>query len=346
MKSSCREDKEQTNKMAVVYVREQGAVVRKHNEGLRVTEGERELFRMPLANLEQLIIMGNAQVTTQAAIMLIRAGVDVVFLSLYGKYRGRLSANESKLAELRHQQLRLCDDPAKSLGLAGSIVAGKINNQRVVLARRAQEDADAARSLAGMLNMLQRASQAADLDQLRGFEGKAAAFYFEGVRTFFPADWGFQKRDYYPPPDPANALMSFAYTLLLKDVEAKIQLVGLDPYLGFFHTLGYNRPALALDLMEEFRPSVADIVVLTLVRSGAITLADFERTNDPDLPVRMGRDAVDQVVRAYEARMEDRIYHPLANGQTEFRRVIELRARAIARVVRGEADRYDPLLIQ
>lgn len=332
--------------MSVIYVREQGAVVRKHGEGLRVTEGERETFKIPLANVEQLIMMGNAQLTTPAAVMLLNAGVDVVFMSRYGKYRGRLVAMESKFAELRHQQLRLCDNPAKSLSLAARIVEGKINNQRVVLARRADEDADARRALQGMLAMLNRAGAAADLDQLRGFEGKAAAYYFEGIRTFFPADWGFTKRDYYPPPDPANALLSFAYTLLLKDVEAKIQLVGLDPYLGFFHTLGYNRPALALDVMEEFRPSVADIVVLTLARSNAITLADFERTNDPDLPVRMGRDAVDRLVEAYEKRLEDRIFHPLANGQTEYRRAIELQVRQMARVVRGEADRYDPLTIQ
>ena len=273
--------------MAVVYVREQGAVVRKNGSGLRVTEGEQETFRIPLADLDQLVVMGNAQVTTQAAVMLLRSGVDVVFMSRYGKYRGRLLALESKFADLRHQQLRLCDDPQRSLAVAQAIVAGKVANQRVVLARRAEEDPMAAQALDGMMAMMRRASAARDLDQLRGFEGKAAAYYFDGIRTFFDPSWGFQKRDYYPPPDPANALLSFAYTLLLKDVEAQIQLVGLDPYLGFFHTLGYNRPALALDLMEEFRPAVADIVVLTLVRGEQITLDDFEQTGDPDLPVRM-----------------------------------------------------------
>ena len=197
-----------------------------------------------------------------------------------------------------------------------------------------------------MMAMMRRASVARDLDQLRGFEGKAAAYYFDGIRTFFDPAWGFQKRDYYPPPDPANALLSFAYTLLLKDVEAQIQLVGLDPYLGFFHTLGYNRPALALDLMEEFRPAVADIVVLTLVRGEQITLDDFEQTGDPDLPVRMTRAAIDVLVAAYETRMEDRIYHPLANGQTNFRRVIELQARQMARVVRGEAETYEALILR
>lgn len=329
--------------MAVVYVREQNAVIRKNGALLRVTAGEKELFTIPLANLEQLVVMGNAQLTTPAAILLLRAGVDVVFMSRYGKYRGRLVAMESKFAELRHAQLRLCDDETRCLKIAAHIVAGKINNQRVVLQRRASEDAHAAQALNGMLQMLHVAGQSSTLDQLRGYEGKAAAYYFEGIRSFFTSDWGFKTREYFPPPDPANALLSFAYTLLLKDVEAKIQLVGLDPYLGFFHTLGYNRPALALDVMEEFRPTIADIVVLNLVRGNHITLDDFEWTNDPDRPVRMSRDAVDRVVAAYEMRLEDRVFHPLANGQTDYRRAIELQVRLMARVVRKEADSYGPL---
>jgi CRISPR-associated protein Cas1 len=332
--------------MSVVYVREQNAVIRKNGELLRVTAGESELFTIPLANLEQLVVMGNAQLTTPAAILLLRAGVDVVFMSRYGKYLGRLLAMESKFAELRHAQLRLCDDEGRCLQVAAQIVAGKVNNQRVVLQRRASEDTHAAQALDGMLQMLKMAGQSATLDQLRGYEGKAAAYYFDGIKTFFAPEWGFKTREYYPPPDPANALLSFAYTLLLKDVEAKIQLVGLDPYLGFFHTLGYSRPALALDVMEEFRPTISDIVVLNLVRGEQITLGDFEQTNDPERPVRMSREAVDKVVAAYEQRLEDRVFHPLANGQTNYRRAIELQVRQMARVIRQEAESYEPLVMR
>lgn len=332
--------------MSVVYVREQNAVIRKKGELLRVTAGENELFTIPLANLEQLVVMGNAQLTTPAAILLLRAGVDVVFMSRYGKYLGRLLAMESKFAELRHAQLRLCDDEGQCLQVAAQIVAGKVNNQRVVLQRRASEDTRTAQALDGMMQMLKMAGQSSSLDQLRGYEGKAAAYYFDGIKTFFAPEWGFKTREYYPPPDPANALLSFAYTLLLKDVEAKIQLVGLDPYLGFFHTLGYSRPALALDVMEEFRPTISDIVVLNLVRGEQITLEDFEQTNDPERPVRMSREAVDKVVAAYEQRLEDRVFHPLANGQTNYRRAIELQVRLMARVVRQEADSYEPLVMR
>lgn len=332
--------------MSVVYVREQGAMVRKSGEQLRVMQGEKHLLKIPLANLEQLIIVGNVQLTTPAAILLMKLNVDVVFMSTYGKYQGRLSRNESRFAELRHKQLRLCDDARRSLEIALQVVTGKISNQRVVLQRRADEDRDAKRALHDMLQMMQRAERARDLDQLRGFEGKAAANYFAGIRTYFTADWGFKAREYYPPPDPANALLSFAYTLLLKDTVAAIQIVGLDPYLGFFHALGYNRPSLALDIMEEFRPTVADIVVLTLVLNGQITLADFEWTDQPELPVRMKPPAVDVLIQAYETRMEDTIYHPLANGQTSYRRALELQARRIARVIRGEDRGYEALVMR
>ncbi len=332
--------------MSVVYVREQGAMVRKSGQQLHVMQGEKHLLRIPMANLEQLIIVGNVQLTTPAAILLLKSNVDVVFMSTYGTYQGRLARNESRFAELRHQQLRLCDDNDRSLAIALQLVRGKVANQRVVLQRRAERDREARRALNSMMNMMKQAERSRDLDQLRGFEGKAAADYFAGIRTFFTADWGFQTRQYYPPPDPANALLSFAYTLLLKDTVASIQLVGLDPYLGFFHALGYNRPALALDIMEEFRPAVADIVVLTLVTNQQITLRDFEWTDQPELPVRMTPPAVDKLIAGYETRLEETIHHPLANGQTSYRRALELQARRIARVVQGTDPDYESVAMR
>jgi len=331
--------------MTVLYVREQGAVIRKTGQQIRVTEGERDLYDIPLANLEQVIMMGAVQISTPAAVTLMNASVDVVFMSKYGKYRGRLMTNESRFADLRHKQLRLCDDSFKALSIAKQIVRGKINNQRVILQRRAKDDPRLHGSLDGMLAMLNGVEQADTLDQLRGYEGKAAAFYFGAFKTFFTPEWGFNGREYHPPPDPANALLSFTYTQLLRDVEAKIQLVGLDPYLGFFHALGYNRPGLALDIMEEFRPSIADSVVLNLVRGGQMNVADFEQTGQPDFPYRLGGRGIALLVHAYEKRMDEKVNHVLANGQTDYRRAIELQVRQIARVVRGESDTYDPLVM-
>jgi CRISP-associated protein Cas1 len=332
--------------MTTVYIREVGAVIRKNGERLRVTNRTGELLQIPLSDLTQLVLMGNVQLTTPAAILLLRREIDVVFMSYNGTYYGRLNPNASKYAELRHQQLRLCDDPERALAIARRIVVGKVSNQRVILMRRADGVSDINDPVQGMMTMLKRAEGALDLDQLRGYEGKAAAYHFAGIRLLISPDWGFETRKFYPPPDPINALLSFAYTLLRKDVEANLQLVGLDSYLGFFHTLGYDRPALALDLMEEFRPAIADSVVLNLVRGGKITLEDFYQTNQEDVPVRMSDRAAEVLINAYEERLQERAQTPGSNEQTSYRRIIELQARQIARVVRGEAQRYEPLLLR
>jgi CRISPR-associated protein Cas1 len=331
--------------MSVVYVREVGAVIRKEGEQLRVTQQQRELFTIPLAQLEQLVLVGPVQITTQAAVKLMREGVDVVFISSSGAYLGRLGLNNSKFAQLRHQQLRLCDDENRALKIAQAIVAAKIHHQRLILQRRGDPGQWAA-FLGPMADMQEQALAATNLDQLRGYEGKGAAYYFEALRHVFPPDWGFQTRQYYPPPDPANALLSFVYTLLLRDVEAKLQVVGLDSYLGFFHALGYNRPGLALDMMEEFRPIIADALVLNLVREGALSLRDFQTSPDPKLPVRLKEGALGILIQAYEDRMAQTAFHPMANGQTSYRRILELQARQLARVIMGEESQYLPLAMR
>ncbi len=328
--------------MAVVYVDQQGATIHKDGERLKVVLRGQPVFAIPLHDLEQLILLGNVQITTQAAVLLLRQQVDVVFMSKYGAYRGRLLALESKFAERRHAQFRLIDNEKRSLEIARAIVSGKVHNQRVLLQRRPGNEAP----LSGMMAMLRQVESAATLDQLRGYEGKSAAYYFEALRAYFDPAWEFKTRAYHPSPDPANALLSFVYTLLRRDVEAKIQLVGLDSYLGIFHALGYDRPGLALDLMEEFRPILADVVVLSLVTENKITLDDFERTTDPELPVRMRGQAMRTVTLAYEAQLAERIFHPLQNGQVDYRLAIELQVRQLAQMVEGRRERYEPLKIR
>ncbi len=329
-----------------VYVHEQGAVVRKKGGLLQIMKGSATLKELPLMKIEQLVLVGNIQVTTQAGKYMVSQGIDVVFLTTNGTFNYRYDKSETKFANLRRQQINLCNNPQHSLEIARQIVVGKINNQRVVLHRRAEEDAHAAAAFNGMLDMLRRVEEARDLDQLRGFEGKAAAYYFDGIRTFFPSDWGFQRREYYPPPDPANALLSYAYTLLLKDVKTRLQLVGLDPSFGFFHALEDNRPSLALDMMEEFRPAICDIVVLTLVLQGHLTLADFEATNEAGLPVRLTKEGREVLITAYEERLSEKLYHPIAQGETEYRNSIEYQARQMRWIIEGRAVTYEPVQLR
>ncbi|MBN1814841.1 MAG: CRISPR-associated endonuclease Cas1 [Anaerolineae bacterium] len=332
--------------MGTVYVREQGAVVHRDGERLRVTREKEELTAIPLVHLDQLALMGNVQLTTPAAALLLDRGVDVIYMSMYGKFRGRLIRSESRQAQLRHQQMRVAGEEKAALTIARAIVRAKVNNQRVVLQRRAERVHDAQRALQGMMAMGREAERALSLDSLRGYEGKAGAFYFEALRALLPQDWGFEKRQYHPPPDPANALLSFGYTLLLKDVTAAIQIVGLDPYIGFFHVLGYDRPALALDLMEELRPAIVDSMFLDIVANRRLDPQSFQRSNNPRQPCLLGEQGVCTVLEAYEQRLQGDVFHPLARGQTTYRRAIELQVRQLARVIQGEDAAYQPLTIK
>jgi CRISPR-associated protein Cas1 len=343
--------------MTQIYVKEQGATVRRNGERLVISRQGVVVDEFPLQNVDQVVLMGNVQLTTPAAVTLLENKVDVVFLSSYGKFRGRLAGEGSKNAQLRGAQLRRFADDKVRLAVARAIVDGKIHNQRVILLRQAQrasarprgEDRLALnerlfnRALDGMTAMRRTALEARNLDELRGYEGKAAAYYFEAIRALLDASWKFDRRAYHPPPDPFNALLSFNYSLLLKDVGAAVNLVGFDPYLGCFHEIDYGRPSLPLDLMEEWRPLVADALALELVNRGSLTPDSFTWTGRVSRPVELGEVGVRPVLEGYGRRLETRLYHPHAGpgGETTTRQAILLQARRLARFVLGEAPAYE-----
>lgn len=344
--------------MTSVYVREQGAMVRKRGERLVISKQGETLEEFPMNQVSQVVLLGNVQITTQTMVALVQRQVDVSFLSSYGKFRLRLEADSSSHVDLRQKQLQQKDNGNLALPVARSIVDAKIHNQRVVLQRQARRLAEGGRSdgavfprdrglfersLQGMLQMQRDAQRVDNLDSLRGYEGKAAAFYFGAIRALLDQAWGFARRDYYPPPDPFNALLSFVYSLLLKDVRAAVQLVGLDVYMGFFHTTDPGRPSLALDLMEEWRPLVGDALCLELVNRGSLAPEQFVRTGNPRRPVELGEEGVTRVLQAYGSRLSSRIYHAHAGpgGETTLHQAIILQARLMARLVRGQSSGYE-----
>jgi CRISPR-associated protein Cas1 len=289
---------------------------------------------------EQVVLLGNVQLTTQAAALLLQHEVDVVFLSGGGAFRGRLLREGSKFARLRHAQLALAGDPARSLEMAKGIVRAKLANQRDLLTRYGEgAEAGAAAALGraaqGVERMRSECHRAGDADTLRGYEGRAAVFYFGALAGLLPPAWAFAGRKYYPPPDPFNAALSFGYALLQKDVATAVQLVGLDPYLGCFHALEYDRPSLVLDLMEEFRAVVVDRTVLDLALSGKLRPAEFTFTGRQERPVELGPELAAQLIHAYETRLAGTVTYAPRGEQTTLRRCIELQARVFARVVLG-----------
>jgi CRISPR-associated protein Cas1 len=320
--------------VTALYLTEQGSVLRRVGERLVVTKDHQVLEDVPLIHVEQVVVMGNIQLTTPVVALLLQREVDVVFLSSRGKFRGRLMTTGSKFAQLRHRQLRLMDDERKVLPVARELVVAKLTNQAHLLerlgaqrpARQIKADADKAR-------------RASPLDSLRGHEGAAGARYFAALKEIIPAEWGFARRIYHPPTDPVNAMLSLGYTLVLKDATAAVQLVGLDPFLGFFHAIDYGRPSLSLDLMEPFRPLV-DRLVMKWIARDKISPRDFLPARRKDGAVLMSDEARTRYLRAYERQMERRVLYPPTAERTTFRRCLELQARELAQVVLGKRGRF------
>ena len=326
--------------MSTIYVREQGATIRRKGERLLISKQGQMLDEIPLANVSQVVLMGNIQMTAQAAATLLDREVDVVFLSSYGKFRGRLMTAGSKHVRLRQLQLRQMSEESQALPLAKAIVEGKIYNQYALLQGQSERTHTPflfQKEKKDILQMHQAVSQVSSLEVLRGYEGKAAASYFGAIRTLLHPDWKFERREYHPPPDPFNALISFLYSLVLKDVLMAVNLVGFDPYLGFFHEVDFGRPSLALDLMEEWRPIIADSLALQFIYHNQLKPASFQWTGRPQRPVELGAAGQKLVLQAYGQFLQTKLYHPQAGsgGETAIAQAIILQSRHLARVIGG-----------
>jgi CRISPR-associated protein Cas1 len=336
-----------------LYVTEPGTSVHKADERLVLKRQNRVVGEVPLINLQQVVVVGRGvDFSTEALLILADRNIDLCFFSRSLQLKARVSGAISPHSHLRFLHARLVDDPARRLNLARVFVAGKLHNQRQALPARAS----AFERRIGQL--IARLDTAHDLEMLRGFEGQGATLYFEGLREAYPflREYGFTRRDYFPPPDPVNAILSFGYSLLTRETLAAVQLVGFDPYLGFFHAINYGRPSLALDLMEEFRPIVADRLTLGLLEQKAIGLADFERmtTTEPaDEPAgekadrpkyswRLKPAARNRFLEAYEQQMAGYVNYPPEHRNHTLRRVIELQVRQLAALIRGEISQYRP----
>ncbi len=332
--------------MPPVYVVEQGAQVGIGRRRLEVRKGGEVLLSVPLVHVSEVVLFGNIGLTTPAVHLLLKRGIPVTFLSSRGAFRGRLTGATTPHVALRQAQYRQAADSAFSLALAQALVEAKLRHQRALLQRQAR------RLEAGQAGALREAAQALDRalarvprttrhTSLAGVEGSATAAYFGGLRTLFGPEWRFERRARRPPPDPVNALLSLGYTLLAEAARGAVETVGLDPYAGFLHQVAYNRPSLALDLMEEFRP-VVDGLVLWCCRGGAVRPEDF--TPGPATrPVVMSPEATRRFIQAYEGRMERPVRHPVTGEQMPLRRALEAQARQIARAVQRGRPEYRPM---
>jgi len=370
--------------MGTLYVTETGVQVHQAGQRLLVKRGPDILQDIPMIKVDRVVLMGKgASITTPALFALSRRKVGVFYLSSQGGFVLRTAGEEHNHSRLRMAQMRACDAPARCMAIAQAIVNGKVNNQRVLVQRHAEGAAWARGALTQMDAMRRQVEASQNLDELRGREGLAAKEYFALMRQILrpPADgptWGFERRAYRPPTDPVNALLSFGYTLLLNDLIAACQLSGLDPDIGFFHAIDYNKPAMALDLEEEFRPIIVDSIVLGALNRPVFGLRDFEigrpwknggeEGDEPDLeedapaanrlPGRAGEDkqaarpvylteaARKRFIAMYEARVNEQIVYPPSGERSSYRRIFELQAYAMARAILGESGQYQAFMVR
>ena len=322
--------------MPPLYVLQQGARLRLNNRRLQVELEGQPLTSAPLAHISQVVLFGNVGLTTPVIDTLLLRGVEVVFLSQDGRYRGRLVGEVTPHVPLRRAQYTRLSEPGFVLRMAQGFVAAKLAHQRALLLRhnRERQDPQVSACAASIRQALDQAARKTSLMSLNGLEGAATAAYFRAYRLLIGPEWRFERRARRPPPDPVNVLLSFGYTLLAQASSGAAQAVGLDPYAGFLHEVAYNRPALALDLMEEFRP-VVDGVVLWCCRGGLLTPADFT-PGPPERPVVLGEAGQRRFLQAFETRLEQRFTHPIRRQQFPLRQCLLEQARQVAeRILHG-----------
>lgn len=329
--------------MATLYVIEPGARVEKEYRRLLVTKEDEVLLRVPLARVSEVVLVGRTGVTTPAMLALLDAGVGLSLVSRTGRLRGRLVPPAAKNIPLRHRQYERAVDAGFCLEIARAIVGGKLRNERTLARRlcREREQMDSG-PIEEITSAIKQVDAAPDLDSLRGLEGAAARAYFRIVRQALPAEWRFEKRVRRPPTDAVNALLSLGYTLLGQNMMTALEVVGLDPYDGFFHADKYGRPALALDLVEEFRSVIVDSVVLTVVNKRILRPDEFRP--GPQGGVMLRPAALRDFLTQYTARIQTEVIHPLAGRRLSYQKCFEVQARLIRKVIEGEQDSYLPFL--
>jgi CRISPR-associated protein Cas1 len=329
-----------------LYVQHQGGFVGKKGDCLIVrVEGE-EVTRVGLKDVSQLVLCGNVQVSTQTLHLLCDADIPVVLLSSGMWFHGIVHGQSLRNAYDRAAQFHTAADPARSLAFARALVRDKALNQRTQLRRNSPPSIELDRTLEEMDDMIARVASAAQVDMLLGMEGNVARCYFSRFGTMikprdFDSDWDFNARNRRPPKDPVNAMLSFAYALVVKECTVALLAEGLDPYWGLYHRPRHGRPAMALDLMEPFRPVIADSAVITAINTGMVQGKDFARAASGCAMNDAGRKGL---LRAYEARLDQLVTHPLFDYRCSWRSVIRLQARLLSRWLRGDIPEYTNLV--
>lgn len=332
-----------------LYISSQGAYLHKEGETIVVERDQEKLLQLPVHTIGSIVCFGNVLCSPFLLGFCAEHGISVSFLTEYGNFLASVRGPVSGNVLLRRQQYRMADDHEITRKVAETIVAGKLANTRIVMNRAIRDhgdriDAPSIRNASATIDrLIDELPNTIDAEEVRGIEGIAAAEYFSVFNQFIvdqKSDFIFNERNRRPPLDPVNALLSFVYTLLVHDVRSALETVGLDPAVGFLHRDRPGRPGLALDLMEEFRPVIADRLVLSLINRRQVQPQGFKKAENG--AVVMDDATRKTVLIEYQNRKQDEIYHPYIEEKIPLGLLFFVQANLMARFIRGDIDGYPP----
>lgn len=333
-----------------LYVTTPDAYLSKDGLNVVVSVNQKEVFRIPAINIEGIVTFGYIGASPGVMKLCTENGISLTFLSPHGRFISRMQGPVKGNVLLRKKQYQLSDDIKWSIHISRLIIGGKIQNYRNVLKRYIRdygENIAISNALAIIEQSKRDTLQAEDMKSLIGYEGIASNAYFNVLSTLIlnqKEDFPFHGRNRRPPKDAVNAMLSFAYTLIANDISAALETVGLDPYVGFMHTLRPGRTSLALDLMEEFRAYLGDRFVLSLINRKQITAGDFQSQGENGIV--MTENGKRTFISAWQTRKRETIMHPYLNEKIELGLLPYAQAMLLARYIRQDIDDYPVFLIK
>lgn len=361
--------------MGSVYIFSDYGKLGKKEESLCFTSRDGMERRIFLHRTDRIIISGAVEMSSAALRMLMKHKIDTVFLSRNGRFNGKLEFQEGRNVFLRKRQYQILDDEAAGKALAASVIRGKIQNQVNFMQRIGRKkDVDSIdEAVIGAKKCLDQLESTESMESLRGYEGYASRLFFSILKLNISPDWArFAGRSMHPPKDEVNAVLSFLYTLLLYRVDSYVEMVGLDPYVGYLHTLSYGKRALTFDLMEEYRTSIADTLCCALFNLGILAKTDFNSSvfsmDDDDQPldtpievqegtvvtesaerlsgVLLTNEGLKKVSNQFEEKMATLIFYPPIAEKISYQQVMIEQIKHFSRVLMGEESAYKPFVVR
>lgn len=341
--------------MPALYLTEQGSTLRKTGRRLIVEKDDQELLELQCFKIDTIFLFGGVQVTTQALTEVLSQGITLVLLTQDGRLKGRLVPPLAKNSILRAAQYERRLDQNFALELAKAQIAAKITSLRQLLLRqlRNHPELPIRTQIDEMAHLIDSINRVESLQSLLGIEGNAARAYYTGFKGCLRKNLGFPGRRRRPPTDPVNSLLSLGYVMLTSEILAQLEGIGFDPYLGFYHQLDYGRPSLALDLVEEFRV-VVDQLVLRLVNNGVVKAEHFETEFEDDEPVANGEkpagvrlrpDRLKAFLYEWSEHLEGTVTDSRSRSSCRIRTLIRSQCHRLADHVLGKSP-YSPCVIR